>query len=118
MSDAPYDRNRTVDQLAEALVAYGERVWQIVKEVPDEEIGALVAECRRLAQPNADCTVPMPEWDLLAGRVESEYTIRVLFRKAKAHEEATGEGIYCPHCGGSCTPEHVVELEYVSRTRS
>ena len=99
------------EKLAKVTLEWHDAIRGVVEPLTDDELLALVQECRRLAEPTEERNFPMPEWGLIAHIIESEYGTRTMLKKAVAHMEATGEGVYCVHCGGACTPEHLAELD-------
>jgi hypothetical protein len=105
------NRDDAVDLFANVLLDFRDKVREIVEPLPDNELLEVVEVCRQQAQPSDDRNFVMMEWDQIADIIQSEYTMRGVVRKAQAHMAATGEGYYCPHCDGSCTPEHLAELD-------
>jgi len=105
------DRDDAVELFASALMDFRDKVREIVDPLPDDELLEVVQVCREQAQPSDEHNFVMMEWDQIADIIQSEYNMRGMVRKAQAHMAATGEGYYCPHCGGKCTPEHLAELD-------
>jgi len=98
-------------KLAESLIALDQRIEKIVKPLTDDEIREVVAACRKESQPGGSKNFAMPEWNLVADKIEHELRMRHFFRRAEEHEKATGSKNYCLHCDGDCTPEHIAEMD-------
>jgi len=98
-----------MEKLAQEMLDYRDRLRAVVKELSDDDVSLLVAECRRAAQPDDTKSFATPEWDEVAEQLTTELGYRHVFRRAKEHQEATGSGFYCVHCDGDCTPEHIAE---------
>jgi hypothetical protein len=106
------DVDSRFEELAKQLVEFHWRLEQVVKDVPDDDVRALIAKCRREASPlpGDSHNFPMPEWDRVADLLEAELGVRCLFRRATEHKAKTGSDWYCAHCDGACTPEHIAEM--------
>ena len=100
-----------IEKLAAQMNDHHLRLEAIVKDLTDDEVREVVAECRRSAQPSDSHNFAMPEWDLVAERLEYELRVRRVFRRAAEHEAATGSTSYCVRCDGDCTPEHMAEFD-------
>lgn len=98
-------------ELAKSVLDWHESIRKILGPLPDEDLPSLAEECRRTSQPTADRTFPMPVWNLIAEVIDTEHAMRVSFKRAVAYMEKTGEGVYCIHCDGACTPEHRADFE-------
>jgi len=98
-----------VEKLAATIIEFHNNISIVAKELSEDDLGLLITECRRRAQPNDTRNFPIPEWDIIADVLEKDLWMRDIFQKAKTHIDATGE-CYCVHCRGSCTPEHLAEL--------
>lgn len=106
------DAHDIFEKLAESLVLHGQRIEEIVKPLTDDEIRQVVVACRREAhpEPGDSHNFEMPEWDIVADKLEGEIRVRRFFRRAEEHMKATGSISYCLRCDGDCTPEHAAEM--------
>ncbi len=81
-----------LDDFCETLIAFGDRVRAIVKDVPEGELQAIADEMRERAKPCAGRSFPMPEYERIARLIEAERQQRYWMRRAAE----VGADAYCP----------------------
>jgi hypothetical protein len=109
MTDEQLDT--AIEALAQAMLEYHDRLVSIVKPLPYEDVAQVAAECRRRAKPDETKNFAVPEWDLVAEKLEGELAFRAVGRLAEAYfAENPDARCCCVYCGGACTPEHLAEL--------
>lgn len=92
MREPETELEKQISKLAEAMIGFHDTIKEIVKDLPDEAFGPLIAECRRESLPDESKNFPIPEWETIAEQIEFELGMRRQFRRAAA----CGAAIYCP----------------------
>jgi hypothetical protein len=85
--------------LAELVGAQWDAIERLVESMPDESIVALA---KRFGANEGCYGFRVEEYDCIADKLYGEVGVRRLIVEAKEHMKKTGEGMYCPSCGGSC----------------
>jgi len=104
------DLEATIEALAKTTNDWREAIHVVAQQLSDEDLLLVVKECERLSQPTSSRNFPMLSWAEIEKTLRFERALREIDRKASKYMAETGATVYCVHCEGACTPEHLAEL--------
>lgn len=96
------DIEKKMEEVAEAMLAFQDRIREIATGISREEAKALAKRCMEESEPTGTKNFPMPEYARVAELILSEIAVAATFDKAKEYMERTGGKSYCVACGGKC----------------